>query len=318
MPSLQSHFIYFILRNRHLLHFRLKREAWDWNTSITAFRQSTEAGAARVGRLPEGILVTQLSVPGLPPGLSAEWIRLSGSHNPGVIFYTHGGGYVSGSCTDHRAVVAKLVKGSGAAALLFEYRLAPEHPYPAAIEDTLTVYRWLLGQPYEPSRVVIAGESAGGGLGLSAMLAMRDNGLPLPAAAVAISPWTDLTCNGESHRTKLNVCISPPGMAVVCSKYYAGELDPALPLISPLFGDLAGLPPLLIYAGDYETMLDDSLRFAAQAGAAGVRVTLRVGKGMVHCYPLLAPLFPEASHALAEICTFINEYSDRPQSSVEI
>jgi monoterpene epsilon-lactone hydrolase len=128
---------------------------------------------------------------------------------------------------------------------------------------------------------------------------------------VAMSPMTDLKLTGESHRTKARVCISPPGMSLVCSKYYAGENDPGLPWISPLYGDLHGLPPLLIYVGEYETLLDDSTRFAAKAEAAGVEVTLRVGEGMVHCYPLMAPLFPEATQALEEICVFIKTHTSQ-------
>ena len=249
-----------------------------------------------------------MTIEGLPAGLSAEWIMPSHSTRDKVIFYTHGGGYVSGSCTDHRGFVAKLAKWSGISALLFEYRLVPEHPYPAAVEDTLTAYRWLLSQGFSSSQIVIVGESAGGGLCLAAILALRDQGLPLPAAAVAMSPMTDLKLTGESYRTKARECVSPPGMAEVCSKYYAGENDPGLPGISPLYGGLHGFPPLLIYVGEYETLLDDSTRFAEKAQAAGVDVTLRVGEKMFHCYPLLAPLFPEATLGMDEICKFIHKY----------
>jgi acetyl esterase/lipase len=158
----------------------------------------------------------------------------------------------------------------------------------------------------------VAGESAGGGLCLSTLLALRDQGIPLPAAAVAISPLTDFTFTGESHRTKAKVCLSPPGMNAVCSKYYIGDHDPCLPYISPLYGDLHGLPPLCIYVGDDETLLDDSTRFAEKAKAAGVEVTLKVGQGMVHCYPLLPAFIPESTRAMAEICEFIKLHLVRP------
>jgi acetyl esterase/lipase len=140
---------------------------------------------------------------------------------------------------------------------------------------------------------------------LATLLAIRDLGLPLPAAGVALSPWTDLALTGDSYHSKAKVCLSPKGMSAVCAKAYAGNYDPRLPLISPLYGDLHGLPPLLIFVGEYETLLDDSTRFAAKAKAAGVDVTLRVGEGMIHCYPLLAPLFPEATLAMEEISGFI-------------
>ncbi len=310
MSSMQSQLIYQVMRNRHLLRFQLKRETWDWNTSIARFRQECEDGAKKTGKLPDGIEVFPVEIPGLPDGLSAEWILPSQAVKDRIIFYIHGGGYVSGSCSDHRAMVAKIVKCSQVGALLFDYRLAPENSYPAALDDTLTAYQWLLGQEVSSARIVIVGNSAGGGLALSALLALRDRGIPLPAAAIAISPITDLKLTGQSHRTRESVCVSPPGMAVVCSKYYAGDSDPALPYMSPLYGDLTGLPPLLISVGDYDTLLDDSTRFAAKATDAGANVTLRVGEKMVHCYPLMAPLFPEASQALIEICDFIRAHLD--------
>ena len=312
MTSLKGRLIFFVLRNRHLLKFHLKKETWDWNTSIPRFRQECEDGAKKAGKLPDGIAVNQVTIPGLPDGLSAEWIRPSSSAvapaaDEPVIFYIHGGGYVSGSCADHRNVVAMIVKQSGIRALLFEYRLAPEHPFPAAMHDSLTAYRWLLAQGVSPSKIVIFGESAGGGLCLATLLTLKDEGMPLPAAGVALSPWTDLKLTGESYRTRAKVCLSPTGMSKVCSKYYYGEQDPANPWISPLYGDLHGLPPLLINVGNDETMRDDSIRFAEKAQAAGVNTILKVAEGMGHCYPLLAPLFPEATQAMHEICAFMQE-----------
>jgi len=234
-----------MLNNSHLLRFQLKKRktAWDFNTSIPLFRQECEKGAARFGKLPGGIKIEPLTI----NGIKAEWLLPAGAVQDKTIFFIHGGGYVSGSCSDHRAPVAKFVKGSGIRALLFEYRLAPEHPFPAAMEDTLKAYCWLLEQGVASDHVVFAGDSAGGGLVLATLLALKDKGLPLPAAAVALSPWTDLKLTGESHRTNAGVCLSPPGMSAVCSKYYAGGNDPGLPYISPLYGDLRGLPPTLIY-----------------------------------------------------------------------
>lgn len=301
MPSWQSCLFNFVLRNSHLLRFRLKKESWDEKTSITRFREECEKGVSRFGKMPDGIEVSSVIIDGIP----AEWILPSEGTKDKVILYTIGGGYVSGSCNDHRSIVAKIVKGSGVAMLLFDHRLAPEHPYPAALEDSLTTYRWLLDQGIPPKNIMIVGESAGGGLCLATLLALRDQDIALPAAAVALSPWTDLKLTGESHRTKAKVCLSPQGMSDVCSKYYVGDNDPCLPWISPLYGDLHGLPPMLIYVGENETLLDDSTRFAEKAKAAGVDVTLRVGEGMIHCYPLLPPFIPEARQAMDEICEFI-------------
>jgi acetyl esterase/lipase len=204
-------------------------------------------------------------------------------------------------------VVAKFVRNTGIAALLYEYRLAPEHPFPATIDDTLTVYKWLLAQGTLPSKVVIVGESAGGGLCLAALLAFRDECLPLPSAGVAISPWTDLLCTGESYRTNASKCMSPDGTWTAFSRHYAGEHNAGHPWISPLYGDLAGLPPLMIYVGGDEILRDDSVQFAERAKAAGVDVTLRIGEHMCHCYPVLAPMFPEATKAMNEICGFIRK-----------
>jgi acetyl esterase/lipase len=309
MTSPQYRILYFTMKNRHLLQGRLKPETWDMDTSISAFRQMCENTNGRLAQLPEGIRVEPLSVAGMP----AEWLLPEGGTKNTVILYMLGGGYISGSCNDHRAMVAKVARASGVSTLMFNHRLAPEDPYPAALEDALAAYRWLLDQGTSPDQIVIMGESAGGGLCLASLLAIRDRGLSLPAAAVALSPWTDLKLTGESHRTKARVCLSPPGMSAVCSRYYAGEHDPGLPYISPLYGDLHGLPPLLIQVGEYETLLDDSTRFAAKAQAAGVEVTLIVGDKMIHCYPLLAPLFPEASQGLAEIRDFIRLNLAQPE-----
>lgn len=300
--SFQSRMMYFMMKNRHLFQLRLQPESWDENTSIPAFRKlCEEANRKMANKLPAGLVVEPFAL----AGMKAEWLLPTGTNRDKVIFYTIGGGYVSGTCNDHRTLVAKVAQTSGIAVLMFDHRLAPEDPYPAAVDDALTAYRWLLTQGTAPENIVIMGESAGGGLCLATLLAVRDQGLSLPAATVALSPWTDLKLTGESYHTKANVCISPPGMAQVCSKYYIGDHDPTDPWISPLYGDLHGLPPLFISVGEYETMLDDSTRFAAKARAAGVDTTLVVGKKMIHCYPLMAGMFPEATQALDEICDFI-------------
>ena len=191
--------------------------------------------------LPEGLQVSAFDL----AGMHAEWLIPAGANREKVILYTIGGGYISGTCSDHRTLVAKVAQTSGFAILMFDHRLAPEHPYPAALEDSLKAYRWLLDQGVEPENILIMGESAGGGLCLATLLAVRDKGLPLPVAGVALSPWTDLKLTGESYHTQAKVCISPPGMSRVCSKYYYGDHDPTEPWISPLYGDLHGLPPLV-------------------------------------------------------------------------
>lgn len=317
MLSLKARLLIFAMRHRHLLQGRLKPESWDRNTSVPAFRAQCERMTGRLARLPGDIRVLPLSVAGRP----SEWlipvdstqaegdepVSTPASDQP-VILYAIGGGYISGSCNDHRSMVAKIAAGSRVPILMVEHRLAPEDPYPAALEDLVGAYAWLLKEGYDPSRIMIVGESAGGGLCLATLLALRDQDYPLPVAAVALSPWTDLALTGESHRTKARVCMSPPGMSKVCSAYYVGKNDPTLPWISPLYGDLHGLPPVLIMVGGDETLLDDSTRFARKAADAGVDVTLRVGEGMMHCYPLMAPLFSEATEGLREVCSFVRTH----------
>ncbi|HZW04453.1 MAG TPA: alpha/beta hydrolase [Anaerolineaceae bacterium] len=312
MSSLKSKLIIWSVQNRHLFKFRLKSQVITPETSTVQLRQTFEAEANKFGGIPAGIQATPVSIPGLPAGLSAEWIHPeTGPAAPAAadraIFYTHGGGYVTGSCVDHRMHVAKFVLATGVGALLYDYRLAPEHPFPAAMDDTLTAYRWLLEQGVAAKNVVIVGESAGAGLCLASLVAIRDEGLPLPAAGVALSPWTDLTCSGGSYVTNARRDISLINSWNVWSKYYTGDNDPRHPWISPRYADLHGLPPVLIEVGDHEILLDDSLGFAEKARAAGVDMRLHVWEGMVHCFPLFAPAFPEATQAWEEVIAFIGE-----------
>lgn len=314
MPSLKSRLFLFVLRHSHLLRFRLKRRAhFDWDTPIADFRAQVETTPGLFGRLPDQIEVTPVTI----DTIYAEWIRPTQGAKDTVILYFHGGGYVSGTCQAHRTHVAKVVQGSGIGALLFAYRLAPEHPFPAAVEDSVAAYRWLLTQGISPARISFMGDSAGGGLCLATLLALKDQGIALPAAAVALSPWTDLKCTGESYRTKLAADpLTPTESWTVFSHYYVQDSDPGNPWISPLYGALDGLPPLLIYVGENEVLYDDSTRFATKAEDAGVAVTLRVGEGLFHCYPICAPLFPEATQAMEEISTFIQTHIDQAQPAI--
>lgn len=317
MASWQSKFIKLVFKTRHLSKGHLTPKPWDENTSITAFREECESGAAKA-KMAAGTEAVPVKVEGLSDGLAAEWIQpIPGgpiSPNPdAVIFYVHGGAFVSGSCSDHRAIVSKLAAGTGMRMLLFEYRLAPEHPFPAGMEDILAAYRWLLNHKAPSERVFIVGESAGAGLCLAALLAMRDLGLPLPAAGVAMSPMTDMTLSGESYRTRLAASIDPPGMSEVCTRYYIGSNDPRNPWISPLFGDLRGLPPLMIQVGNDETMRDDSIRFAEKARAAEVDVILKVVEGQIHCFPLLPDFIPESKQAAEEIYAFLHSHARAAQ-----
>lgn len=305
MPSFKSKMFVFMLKNRHLMKGQLKRKPMvDWNTSMPKLREQIERESGFLGKLPEDFKLSPVNI----DGLSAEWMVPPASPKDKVILYFHGGGYAIGSVKAHRGIVAKFVKGTGTSALVFDYRLAPENPYPGALDDAVAAHKWLLAEGYRPSNIIFIGDSAGAGLCLATLLALRDQGIALPVAAVAQSPWTDLTNSGESWITKRNVdTLTWPDSQEVFSKYYAGDNDPVNPLISPLFGDLHGMPPMLIFVGGDELLLSDSTRYAEKAKAAGVDVTLRIGEGMFHCYPACAPLFPEATEAMAEICEFVKK-----------
>jgi monoterpene epsilon-lactone hydrolase len=304
MPSFKSRIFNLMMRNRHLFQGKFKKEIFDFNTSIEDFRQLCEQAANRYSKIPDGIEIKENII----MNIKSEWITPIGANRKNVIMYVHGGGYVSGSCNDHRAFVSKFAKNCGITCLQYEYRLAPENPFPAALDDSVAVYQWLLNNGYKPSHIIIAGESAGGGLTLAMLLAFKDKNISIPAAAVAISPWTDLTCSSESYKTKNKVSVAPLNSWIVFSKYYVGDHSPNLPLVSPLFGNLEGLPPIFINSGEDDELFEDGEKFSVKARKAGVNITFRAGKGMVHCYPLLTPYFKEATEALQEICTFINEH----------
>ena len=239
-------------------------------------------------------------------GVPAEWIEAP-EPGPGVILYLHGGAYALGSINTHREFVARLASAAGARCLALNYRLAPEHPYPAALEDGLAAFRWLQSQGYDPSHIIIAGDSSGGGLALAMLLALRDAGEPLPAAAVCISPWTDLAATGASIKSKANVDpVLDPGSLERYAKYYAGEQDLTNPLISPHYADLGGLPPILIQVGSDEILLDDARRIAASAQEAGVAVTLEVWDEMFHVFQLVS-ILPEAKEAVQHIAEFVSQ-----------
>lgn len=303
MQSIKSRLINFLLRNRHIINGRFRKEKFDMSTSIEGFRRQCEKGAARFAKIPDSVDIQATSI----AGFRAEWIIPQGSPDEKLIFYVHGGGYVSGSCSDHRAFVSKFAKHCGYKTLTYEYRLAPEFPFPYAIDDSMAVYTAILEMGFEPSNIIFAGESAGGGLALALLLALKSKGLAQPKAAVAISPWTDLSCSSPSYLTKNERSLAPLDSWIVFSKHYCGVNNPKNPLISPLFGDLTGLPPIFINAGTDDELFDDGERFYLKAKEAGVDARFKRGESMVHCYPLFSPIFREAKEAMDEIVEFVGE-----------
>ncbi|MEZ4712073.1 MAG: alpha/beta hydrolase [Caldilineaceae bacterium] len=302
MQSIRSRIIIWIIRNRHLLKLKRKPEVVDETFSVAQFRADVDKTTARM-KLPKDVRAAKLDI----NGLGAEWIIPQQFTEGKVLLYIHGGGFISGSRQTHRMHVAKFAKGSQLKSLLFDYRLAPEHPFPAALEDCVMVYEWLLEQGYAASDIIVGGESAGGTLTLSLLLALKEKSISPPKAAFSISPVTDLRCRADSFRYNAQNDIAPMGSWDLWTQYYIGDSDPTNPLLSPQFGDFTGLPPLYICVGTHEIHLDDCVNVAEKARAHGVDVTLAQWPNMVHAFPILSPLFPEATQAMAEICEFVRQ-----------
>ena len=243
-------------------------------------------------------------------GVPAEWMVPPGAMDARVILYLHGGGYVIGSPTDYRALVPRIAHVAEARALVLDYRLAPEHPFPAAVDDAVAAYRWLLAQEVAPDRIALAGDSAGGGLTIAALVAIRDAELPRPAAGVAISPWVDLEATGASMET--NAAADPlvqKELLLNMAAAYLPDQDPHSALAAPLYAELAGLPPLLLQVGGAETLLDDTRRLAERARAAGVEVTDEVWPEMPHVWHMFASFLPDAAQACEQAGTFIKRHT---------
>jgi len=223
-------------------------------------------------------------------GVRGQWTSTPQAERDAAILYFHGGGFVIGSLDSHRHLVSKAGRAAQAWTLALDYRLAPEHPFPAAVEDAVTGYRFLLSRGYRAGRVAIAGDSAGGGLVVSAMIAIRDAGLPQPACGWCISPWVDLEALGETMSTKAGAdpTVQRTGILEIAGLYLGGA-DPRSPLAAPIYADLSGLAPLLIQVGAAETLLDDAIRLARAAGAADVRVDLQIWPEMIHVWHLFHP-----------------------------
>ena len=248
------------------------------------------------------------SEPVVANGVNAAWISAPGAADDRAVLYLHGGGYIMGSLNTHRDMMGRISRAAQTRVLGLDYRLAPEHPFPAAVDDTVAGYRFLLDQGLPSSRLAIAGDSAGGALTLAALVAGRDAGLPMPAAAVCLSPFLDLEGTGESITTRADVDpIATPEVIDVWAKAYLAGADPRTPLANPLYADLAGLPPLLIQVGDHEVLLDDSTRLAERAQAAGVQVKLEIWPEMIHRWHSYAAVLPEGQQAIEDIGAFLRE-----------
>ena len=243
-------------------------------------------------------------------GVSAVWISTPEAVEENVVLYFHGGGYVFGSINTHKEFMSRISRVSNSRVLLIDYRRAPENPFPAALEDAITAYKWLIdSEGIKPENLIIGGESAGGGLTLATLLKLRDTGIPLPAAALLLSPWADLDMTGETIRTKARVDpLANPSDLFFLASLYVGEDDPKNPYISPLYGDLKGLSPMIIQVGSSEILLSDAERIAERAKAADVDVILDIWEDMIHMFQMFALWSPEGQKATEKLGKYIQKH----------
>ncbi len=288
--------------DRAIARIRAVYKGWSRNTSVSQMRGDWDAA---FGGTRAPVTCTQISA----GGVDGEWISPADAPQGTAILYFHGGGFRIGSVSSHRDMIAQIACATGFRVLAINYRLAPEHRFPVALDDALAAYDWMRRQGFKPSNIAFAGDSAGGNLALTAMLALRERGLPLPVAAVLMSPWTDLAATGASYVTRADADpIHQRPMILALARNYLGEHgDPCHPLVSPLHADLGGLPPLLIQVGDRETVRDDSVMLAGKARAAGVEVDLQVWDGMIHVFQMFAEI-PEAHQAITSIAGFLSRH----------
>jgi len=295
MASIQNVFI------RLFLKVVVKKKKMEV-VSIRSIRKSLDK-LTSLSRLPKGVKYEEINC----DGVSAEWTIPDNLQNKGVVIYLHGGGYVSGSIKTHQALVGAIARASKTKCLSVEYGLAPENPFPVGLDNAVTVYNWLLKQGYDNKKIVIAGDSAGGGLTVATLLKLRDEKAPQPAAGVCLSPWLDLECTGNSATTLADK--DPMVTAPVLKRFgllYTTRQNLRHPYTSPLYADLTGLPPLFIQVSDSEVLYDDTTRFEQKAKAAGVTIEVEVWKKMVHVWQAYIPMLPEALKAIKKLGVYID------------
>ena len=287
-------------------------KSFGGDPDIPRLREIFEGVAARA-RSATGIRIKYVDV----ADVECDWLVPSGCQDAPVLLYLHGGAYVSGSSRTHRAMVSHIATAAGMRALLPNYRLAPENPFPAGLNDCVKVYLELLNEGVDPSDIAIAGDSAGGGMTMAVLLSLRDAGAPLPKTVVLISPWLDLTGRGESvrSRAKEDPLFDGKDMPRAASHYAPAE-ELTNPLISPVFADVHGLPPTLIQVGDHEILLSDSTRIAEKMTAQDVQVTLQVWPDMWHVFQFFVGRMPEAGRAIADIATYLRSCFEREDEAV--
>jgi epsilon-lactone hydrolase len=294
MSTIRLFFIKQLLR-------RVKNKA-DYH-NIQFARRGFEKIAGKFNRHLKGFAYSDFTI----ADMKAEWIMPDGADASKVLLYFHGGGYATGSINTHRALVSQIAKNAGIKALVIEYRLAPEFKYPAPVEDAVNAYKWLLQNGFKASDIAFGGDSAGGGLTIGTLLYLRDNHIPLPKCAIALSPWLDHTMSGNSYASHKDIDPMLVAEAMpVWSKHYMGDADPLSPYASPIFHDLSGLPPIYIQVGEEELLLDDSTRFSEKAKLAGAEITLEVFAKEFHVFNAFWRILPRAREANRKLGNFLS------------
>lgn len=300
MASLQAHLAVWFTK------WRVKRRL----KGVRDYRHARQILRPLPYKVPAAVRISPTQV----NGIAGEWVETSSAGNA-VLLYLHGGGYFGCSAETHRPITASFAL-HGFRVFAPNYRLAPENPFPAAVDDATACYRGLLAEGHSPERMALAGDSAGGGLALSLLLVLRASGLPLPAAVVLFSPWTDLAATGDSIRTNASRCAMFHGPDIGPSaRYYLGNADPRNPLASPLYADLAELPPILVHVGADEALRDDSTRLAEKAKASGVRAELKIWPVVPHVWQIAPQLIPEARESLRECAEFLRKHTAAANSA---
>jgi epsilon-lactone hydrolase len=288
------------------LYFRLKRTFSPESGEPDLQKERAELeGLGAMFNPPKGTkFVTELA-----GGVPAEWLIPPCTDTGRVVLYLHGGSYVSGSINSHRPLASNIALACKARVLIIDYRLAPEHPYPAAVEDAMAVYKWLINDRVDPRHLAVVGDSAGGGLTIALLISLRDGKVPLPAAGICLSPWTDLAFTGETWNSKAaNDLVIYARKEREFAKHYHGNISPQSPLVSPLYADLKGLPPLLIQVGTDEVLLSDSRGLVDRAQQAGVNAIIDEWEKMQHVWQFAAGFIPEGRRAIARIGEFIDRW----------
>jgi epsilon-lactone hydrolase len=296
MSSIQNYLV------RGLLKASGKNKTVE-NHSIESVRKSLNR-ITLIAKLPRGVAFEKTNC----DGINCEWAVPVNIKNKGVVLYFHGGAYVSGSLETHRALVGRIARASKTKCLSVEYRLAPENPFPAGLEDAFKTYHWLLKEGYDHKKIVLAGDSAGGGLTIALLLKLRDENAPQPAAGVCMSPWLDLECTGDSGwKLKKHDPMLKFEFGKIYANYYVPNHDFRNPYASPYYSDPTGLPPIYIQVSGSELILDDSTRFEKKAKAAGVDIKVDVWHKMVHVWQVFGPILPEAMKAIKKLGEYIEQ-----------